>query len=238
MSRAIPSGRSQAENAGSIPVARSIVIPRGTLVLEPRDATPSRADVCQSETVKRGSRSQRSGAGSVVALIVVMMAVSACSSSGSGAPSANGSTTTAPAQHFARTPDGMRAAALAWSKAFLTGSPHDISNMQGPECVPDTTTTFSEKFLEAYLKGERAVMRRRIGVALDAIKNHGVAVRNFTPSRGEAQVLYDLPESATGNDNWVEYSWHDSSWKVSNCNAPIGGSSSSSSTATTPAPHG
>ena len=78
-------------------------------------------------------------------------------------------------------PSGLREAALQWSKAFLTGSPHDIFDMEGPECLSDTTTTFSEKVAENYLKGERAVMRRHFGVDLAALTNHGVEVRNFTP---------------------------------------------------------
>jgi hypothetical protein len=170
--------------------------------------------------------------GACAQLLLALAVGAGCSSSGSHA-----ATATTPPQHFARTAEGLRSAALAWSKAFLTGSPRDILNMEGPECLPDTTTTFNERFVENYLTSERKVMRRNFGVDLDAIKNHGVAVRHFTPSRGEARVLYDLPESATGNDNWVEYSWHDNSWKVSDCHAPIGGSSSSSSsTATVPAP--
>ena len=168
-----------------------------------------------------------------------MLTVIAGCTSGSGtASSTSAATTTEPAPHFAGTTVGLRSAALQWSKAFLTGSQHDIFDMEGPECLPDTTTTFSEKLVENYLKGERAVMQRHIGIDLAAITNHGVAVRNFTPSRAEARVLYDLPESATGNDNWVEYSRHDNSWKVSDCRAPIGGSSSSPSSATTPTSRG
>jgi hypothetical protein len=62
-------------------------------------------------------------------------------------------------------------------------------------------------------------------------------VRNVTDTSGEAEVQYDLPASAVGNDNWVTFERHNGHWKVSDCHAPIGGSSSSSSgTATAPPP--
>ena len=174
--------------------------------------------------------------------MAALIAVAGCGGS-SGGSAADRSTTTATASPpAARTAAGLRAAALAWSQAFLTGSPSAILSMEGPECRPGgTTTTFDQKTVDAYLKTEREAMRRHFGVALDEIKNHGVEVRNFTTAGGEARVRYDLPESVTGNDNWVEFAWH-GSWQVADCRAPIGGSSSSSSssatTPATPARHG
>lgn len=61
----------------------------------------------------------------------------------------------------------------------------------------------------------------------------GVEVRDVTATRGSAQVLDDLPESKVGNDNWVEFRLHRGAWKVSNCQAPIGGHSSASTPAST-----
>jgi hypothetical protein len=50
----------------------------------------------------------------------------------------------------------------------------------------------------------------------------------MTANRGEAQVIYDLPQERVGNDNWVQFTLHRGQWKVSNCHAPILGDSSSS----------
>jgi hypothetical protein len=130
--------------------------------------------------------------------------------------------------------EGLRAAALAWSRAFLTGTPAEIFAMEGPECRPATATTLSNDTISAYLAGERAMMKQHFGMPLDAITEHGVSVRNFTGTTGEALVQYDLPESKTGNDNWVTYALHGGAWKVADCHAPIGGSSSSASSATSP----
>jgi hypothetical protein len=80
-----------------------------------------------------------------------------------------------------------------------------------------------------YLRTERAVMRKYYGRPLDKIKITRVVVRNVTSTTGEALVEYDLPSAVVGNDNWVSYTVHDGRWKVSDCHAPIGGSSSSKS---------
>jgi hypothetical protein len=126
--------------------------------------------------------------------------------------------------------DGLRAAALAWSKAFLTGTMEDIKRRQGPECASRSSTSTIPKDVKiAYLRGLRAVMRKTIGVRLDQIPIRGVALRHVTRTRGEAEVLYNLPEAKIGNDNWVEFKLHDGHWKVANCNAPIGGHSTSAS---------
>ena len=158
----------------------------------------------------------------------------ACSGKSTTAPPAP---TTFVAPATSGTPrEQIRAAALAYSRAFLTGTPADLAYMQGPECTRDTSTTYSDQFLAAYLKGMRATIQRHIGVDLGRIKVRGVALRNVSSTRAEADVQYDLPESATGNDNWVEYTLHDGRWKVSNCDAPIGGSSSSSESSATRPP--
>jgi len=151
---------------------------------------------------------------------------------GRGSGSYNRSSSTAGSK--SATNADLRTAALAWSKAFLTGTPEDIARMQGPECAANTSTTFSEHFLTMYLQAEREVMRRHFGVDPGAIKIRGVLVRNVTANRGEAEVQYELPESTTGNYNWVTYELLDGRWKVADCHAPIGGSASSASSATAP----
>ena len=79
-------------------------------------------------------------------------------------------------------------------------------------------------------------MRRQLGKPLRQIHVRDVELRNVAGNRGEAQVIYDLPQEKVGNDNWVEFTLHDGHWMVSNCHAPILGNSSSSGPAapTTP----
>ena len=68
-------------------------------------------------------------------------------------------------------------------------------------------------------------MRRQLGEPLDEIRISGIELRNVSARRGEAQVLYELPVSKVGNDNWVEFTLHHGQWKVSDCKAPILGNS-------------
>lgn len=130
--------------------------------------------------------------------------------------------------------ESLRAAAIAWSKAFLTGPLDEIAKAQGPECgaFPDTSSSVNDQVSAMYLLHIRDVLRHQTGVALNSIRIRGVLVRKVTATSGEAEVQYDLPASATGNDNWVGYELRNGQWKVADCHAPIGGSSSSSSSAT------
>jgi hypothetical protein len=86
------------------------------------------------------------------------------------------------------------------------------------------------------LRHMRAVLEHNLGVSLASIKVTGVRVRNVTATSGEAEVQYNFPTSVIGNDNWVTYELHGGSWKVADCNGPIGGSGSSSSATITTAP--
>jgi hypothetical protein len=123
----------------------------------------------------------------------------------------------------------LRAAAIAWAKAFLTGTLKDVQRLQGPECKAPANSTLPKETVALYFRGLRRVMRHLLGRPLDKIRIRGVEVRNITSTSGEAQVLYDLPKSKVGNDNWVEFRLHHGRWKVANCHAPIGGNSTSSS---------
>lgn len=123
----------------------------------------------------------------------------------------------------------LKATAIAWAHAFLVGSLNDIKALQGPECADQSGTTLSVGIVNQYLRGERAVMAKHLGRPLDKININRVVLRNVTSSSGDALVEYDLPANVVGNDNWVNYAIHDGRWKVSDCRAPIGGSSSSSS---------
>lgn len=123
----------------------------------------------------------------------------------------------------------LTATARAWAKAFLVGQLSDIKALQGPECADRTGTTLPAEAVTAYLQGQRAVMERAFGRPLDRIEIRDVLVRNVTSTQGEALVRYNLPAAVVGNDNWVTYAIHDGRWKVSDCRAPIGGSSASAS---------
>jgi hypothetical protein len=72
-----------------------------------------------------------------------------------------------------------------------------------------------------------------VGRPLDQVHITSVKTRKVTATRGEAEAVYDLPESATGNDNWLEYRYADGRWRVDDCNLTIGGSSSQASGGTT-----
>jgi hypothetical protein len=122
----------------------------------------------------------------------------------------------------------LRAAAMSWAKAFLTGTGDDMRNLQGPECTSTPHSALPKSAAASYLRGLRALMRDQLGEPLDQVRLRAVALRNVTARRGEAQVLYDLPISKVGNDNWVEFTLHDGHWRVSNCKAPILGHSTRS----------
>ena len=129
---------------------------------------------------------------------------------------------------------GLRAAAVAWSDAFLTGSVADIRGMQSPSCLSGGTTA-NPTLAKDYLRGIRAAIERHLGAPLSSIRITGVQVRNVTATTEDGEVQYDLPASVVGNDNWVSYGYQDGEWKVTNCHAPIGGESSSASPSTSSA---
>jgi hypothetical protein len=171
------------------------------------------------------SRPHRAIVATVAFVVLVVLACGCTSGAGS---------TAVPATRFSLPPAGSSTASLVatargWARAFLVGSLGDIKALQGPECSDRTGTTLATQTVTSYLQGMRAVMEHHFGRPLDTIKIRGVRVRNVTGTHGEALVTYDLPAAAVGNDNWVGYAIHDGRWKVSDCQAPIGGSSSSAS---------
>jgi hypothetical protein len=174
------------------------------------------------------------GALSIVILAANVTTGRADSSSGSGSMSVSATTTTGPPA-TARSMAALRAAAVSWATTFFTGSPKDILRLQGPECRSTSTSSSLPKATVAlYLRGLRASMRRQLGKPLSQIHIRDVELRNTTANRGEAQVIYDLPQEKVGDDNWVEFALHHRHWKVSNCHAPILGNSSSSNASATP----
>jgi len=130
----------------------------------------------------------------------------------------------------------LRAAALAWAHAFLTGTVIDQYDLQGPDCLTGVKPTPSKvAAATAELRQERAQLEQRLGVSTATIESKidGVSTRNVGDKSGEAEVRYDLPVSVTGNDNWVTYQLVGNQWKVQDCHPPFGGSGSSSTAATT-----
>lgn len=122
---------------------------------------------------------------------------------------------------------GLRAAAIAWSTAFLTGSAADIRKMEGMQCR--SGPTLSAAVVNAYLQGMRLELQHYLGTPLRSIRIIGVRTRDVTSTTGDAEVKYDLPARVVGNDDWVSYAYQQRRWKVTNCHAPIGGESSSAS---------
>lgn len=112
-------------------------------------------------------------------------------------------------------------------EGFLTGTVASIRSMEGAPCL--STPTVSPAVVEGYLKAQRVEMERYLGVPLASIRIKGVQVRDATATTGDAEVQYALPASVVGNDNWVSFGYEDGRWKVTNCHAPIGGESSSTS---------
>jgi len=156
-------------------------------------------------------------------MTAILTAFCACTAGPSSTPSSSSAL---------REPAGsLQAAAISWSKAFLTGTGVDIREMEGQQCVSNTAH-YSPEFLERYLKATREAMEQYVGIPLDRIRITGVLTRNLTSTQGEAEVQYDLPSSKVGNDNWVTYQVQDGRWKESSCQAPIGGESETSQSST------
>jgi hypothetical protein len=172
------------------------------------------------------------GALSLALLVASTNLARANDSSGSGSIPISAATTTGPPA-TATSMAALRAAAASWATTFLTGTPEAIRGLQGPECRSNSTgTTLPKATVDLYLRGLRASMRRALGRPLTEVHVRDVELRNVTANRGEAQAIYDLPQQKVGNDNWVEFTLHRGHWKVSNCQAPILGHSTSSSPGT------
>ncbi len=134
--------------------------------------------------------------------------------------------------------DGIRAAAIAYANAFLTGSSTDVVAVLDPGCIPTGMTISSAQIadFDAELERLREGLTARAGIEPAAIEIRGVVVRNFTGRAGEAEVQYSLPVEATGNDNWNSYALSEGHWHIAGCEIhwPIGGSSDSGTDSTTP----
>ena len=194
---------------------RSVLLVRGL-----HDPYAVNCSVGRRRPLTVAPRCQNGGRAESDGMAACWLSHSPCASCGTGsaAPSS-------PAPPSATTVTGLRAAALAWSRAFLTGTVSDIRSLEGTACL----TTGSATVEAEDLSGLRGVMQEHIGVPLDHIRVLGVQVRQATATSGQAEVEYDLPASVVGNDNWVTYQVQNGHWKETNCHAPIGGESQSAS---------
>jgi hypothetical protein len=125
---------------------------------------------------------------------------------------------------------GLRAAAVAWAHAVFTGTVADIKGMEGSPCR--SGPHYSPTVLNEYLTGMRAGLQHSLGAPLRLIRITGVRTRNVTATTGDTNVLYALPATVVGNDNWVTYGYQHGKWRVTSCHYPIGGESVSSSAST------
>jgi len=135
---------------------------------------------------------------------------------------------------FNPTPGTIQAAAVAWAKAYLTGTLADIHTMEGFQC--SYHSSLSPAFLSAYLNAERAGLAKSLETPLNMLRITGVLTRNVTATQGEAEVVYNLPTAKVGNDNWVSYQIQHGTWKEINCHAPIGGESQGAVSSQTSSP--
>lgn len=160
-------------------------------------------------------------------LLGVIAAV-ACSACGTAAPRGS----SAPTTPSTFTPLTLTATAIAWSHAFLDGSPSDVKALLGTECSSNVPSSVVQDDLD----GMRSALRRETGMLPEKIRITGVRTRNVTATSGEAEVEYDQPSTVVGNYNWVTYQVEGGRWKVADCNPPIGGVATTTPTATVTIP--
>ena len=128
-----------------------------------------------------------------------------------------------------RADDSVRSAALAYARAYLTGTALDLYALQGPQCLTGAEPSPSnEAAANAEVQQMRDALQLRAGLSAQAIQEKitDVSVRNETTTSAEAKVNYALPASVTGNDDWVTYERLNGAWKVQDCHPPFGTSSS------------
>jgi hypothetical protein len=169
------------------------------------------------------------------ALAICLLAAAGCGSASKASTSpgsAARSGGTAPALSTEPGVAGLQAAARAYAQAWLTGTAGEIEHLRaGAPCGPDGAPNSANPptLTESQLSGLRSIITRMVGRPLDQVHITSIETRDVTTTRGEAEAVYDLPESATGNDNWLEYRYADGRWRVDGCKLTIGGSSEQAS---------
>jgi hypothetical protein len=135
---------------------------------------------------------------------------------------------------------GLRAAAITYANAFLTGTYRDVIAVLDPSCVPKNGTALSSRLAlgDAELHRFQLLVEQRIGLDAAKIEIRTVDLRNYQGRAGEAQAQYGLPASVEGNDNWNSYAYSGNQWHIAGCDLkfPIGGQSTSKMAVATTTP--
>lgn len=165
-------------------------------------------------------------------IFAVAVAAAVSASCGGSSSSLSGATTSSSRQ-AGPNEEGIRAAAMAYANAFLTGSYADVERVLDPSCIPTGVTASDDQIASASAELERLRqgLTARAGIDPAAITIRGVAVRYLTGDAGQAEVRYSVPIEVAGNDNWISYSFDRGHWHVAGCQIrwPIGGRSASDS---------
>jgi hypothetical protein len=135
------------------------------------------------------------------------------------------------------TQDGLRAAAITYANAFLTGSYRDLIKVLDPTCVPKGAALNTRIGLgNAEFRHFRQLVKQHTGIDAAKIQIRTVDVSNYQGKTGEAQAQYGLPVAVEGNDNWNSYAYSGGRWHVAGCDMkfPMGGQGSGKSASTSP----
>ena len=173
--------------------------------------------------------------------LMFLFASAACG----GSPSA-GRSTTSTSRLVARTAEqaihdpteaGLRAAAIAYATAFLTGTARDLIAIGDPRCVPMHGPAFAAGLARANgdLRRFRFDVRQHTGTDARHIQIQSVDVRHYHTTAGQAETQYGLPIAIEGNDNWNSFTYSAGQWHLAGCNVnlPMGGQSPSAAAAPT-----
>jgi hypothetical protein len=178
-----------------------------------------------------------------VAFAGTALAASASCGSASAPTSSTSNTTamvarTAAQAILAPTEDGLHAAAITYTNAFLLGSYRDLITVLDPTCVPKTATALNARIAlgDAELRHFQALVKQHSGIDATKIEIRTVDVRNFQGRAGDAQAEYGLPVAVEGNDNWNSYAYSGGRWHIAGCDMkfPMGGQGSGKSATNTP----
>jgi hypothetical protein len=187
--------------------------PTGPFLSSPQ-AVPIYGVIAEESAMRPGNSLSRRMACFMTTALLGFFALSGCG--GSSHVATRGSSTSATATATLRT------TSVAWAHALLVGSLDEIATILDSKCAwPDISTAADRKASELYLQHIRTVLRSEMQMDLKAVKIRSVALRNVTASSGEALVEYELPPSAVGIENWVNYRLNDGQWRVVACQLPV-----------------
>jgi hypothetical protein len=190
-------------------------------LIESAESVPV-ASVAPAEVLARARRRlrRRRSARGLVGAVAIVVAITAVVAAIAGRTASSRTPIVvmqpSPATIPISTPEiAIRAAASDWAKAFIAGTFNDFKRLQGSDCNTSTReSTVDARAGAAQLAQLRRDLRQRLGVPLDQVKILGVSVRRVTARTAEAEVIYNLPASVVGSDNWVTYEFDYGLWKV------------------------